>query len=122
MDELGVLPSCRDDILLALTEACTNVVDHSDDAHQYEVRLVLDEQRCTIQVKDAGGGFDHASRTDREPVDVDAEEGRGIALMQALVDRVSFVSEPREGTVVNLYKELVFEDGHPVSERLLARA
>ena len=119
MQELGVDPGCKGDILLALTEACTNVIDHSDDAHQYEVQLMLDERRCTIQVKDGGGGFDHAGRDEGRTVDLSAEEGRGIDLMNALVDKVSFVSEPCEGTIVNLYKELEFLDGHPVRERLL---
>ena len=119
MSELGVEPGCKGDVLLALTEACTNVIDHSDDAHQYEVQLMLDERRCTIQVKDGGGGFDHAARDEGRTVDLSAEEGRGIDLMNALVDKVSFVSEPCEGTIVNLYKELEFVDGHPVRERLL---
>ena len=119
MQELGVAPGCKSDILLALTEACTNVIDHSDDAHQYEVHLMLNEQRCRIQVKDEGAGFDHAGRDDSRTVDLSAEEGRGIDLMHALVDRVSFVSEPQEGTIVSLYKELEFVDGHPVRERLL---
>lgn len=119
MEELGVEPGCKGDILLALTEACTNVIDHSDDGHQYEVHLVLDEHRCTIQVKDEGGGFDHVARDEGRVLDLSAEEGRGIDLMHALVDRVSFISEPREGTIVNLYKELEFVDGHPVRERLL---
>lgn len=119
MSELGVEPGCKGDVLLALTEACTNVIDHSDDAHQYEVQLMLDERRCTIQVKDGGGGFDHAARGEDRTVDLSAEEGRGIDLMNALVDKVSFISEPREGTIVNLYKELEFVDGHPVRERLL---
>ena len=119
MSELGVEPGCKGDVLLALTEACTNVIDHSDDAHQYEVQLMLDERRCTIQVKDGGGGFDHTARDEDRTVDLSAEEGRGIDLMNALVDKVSFISEPCEGTIVNLYKELEFVDGHPVRERLL---
>ncbi|HEX4979276.1 MAG TPA: ATP-binding protein [Acidimicrobiales bacterium] len=122
MQELGVEVGCRSDILLALTEACTNVIDHSDGVHHYEVRLVLDEERCTIQVKDDGAGFSFAGRGGDQPLDLSAEEGRGIDLMHALVDRVSFTSEPREGTIVNLHKQLEFVDGHPVRERLIARS
>jgi serine/threonine-protein kinase RsbW len=119
MQELGVAPTCRSDILVALTEACTNAIDHSTDGHEYEVNLKLDEARCTIQVKDGGKGFDH--ERDRV-IDLDAEAGRGIDMMHALVDRVSFVSEPCEGTIVSLYKQLEFVDGHPVRERLLKAA
>ena len=117
MQELGVAASCRSDILLALTEACTNAIDHSADGHEYQVDLKLDEERCTIQVRDEGVGFD-TSRSGRV-IDLDAEAGRGIDMMHALVDRVSFVSEPCEGTVVSLSKDLDFVDGHPVRERLL---
>lgn len=118
MQELGVAPGCRSDILLALTEACTNAIDHSTDGHEYEVRLSLDEKQCRIQVKDEGGGFDVDGR--ERPGD-HSEEGRGIDLMQALVDRVSFRSEPMEGTIVNLSKNLDFVDNHPVTARLLRR-
>ncbi|HEX7165963.1 MAG TPA: ATP-binding protein [Acidimicrobiales bacterium] len=117
LQELGVASQCKSDILLALTEACTNVIDHSGGSHDYQVDLKLDEARCTIRVRDEGAGFDVDDT--QGTVDLTAEAGRGIDLMNALVDRVSFVSEPCEGTIVNLYKELEFEEGHPVRERLL---
>ena len=117
MEELGVAETCRGDILLALTEACTNVIDHSRNGREYEVCLTLDEHRCSIRVKDVGAGFDVSDHTG--PIDLTAEAGRGIDLMHALVDRVSFETAPEEGTVVHLYKELDFVDGHPVRERLL---
>ena len=117
MDELGVAPGCRSDVLLALTEACTNVVDHADEQHQYEVELTLNETRCTIRVKDAGRGFIPVARDG--VLDLTAESGRGLDLMHALVDRVSLTSMPEEGTIVHLYKELEFLDGHPVHERLM---
>jgi serine/threonine-protein kinase RsbW len=118
MTELGVVDGCRGDILLALTEACTNVVDHSVDGHDYIVQLMLDERRCTIDVKDEGQGFE----LDHKPPDLDlAENGRGIDLMHALVDKVSFTFEPQAGTIVHLYKNLEFVDDHPVRDRLLNR-
>ena len=116
MQELGITAMCRNDILVALSEACTNVIDHSANGRQYEVELTLDLERCTIQVKDTGGGFDV---DDHRTIDLEAEGGRGIGLMEALVDRVSFTSEPREGTIVSLSKHLEFVEGHPVLERLL---
>ena len=122
MHEIGITPSCRSDIVIALTEACTNVIDHATDDHDYRVDLKLDETRCTITVMDDGRGFDASDRNEKRVSnshDLDAEAGRGIDLMHALVDRVSFVSEPQEGTIVCLSKELEFVHGHPVRERLL---
>jgi hypothetical protein len=40
-------------------------------------------------------------------------------LMQALVDRVAFSVEPEDGMVVHLFKDLEFEDTHPIRQRLL---
>jgi hypothetical protein len=43
--------------------------------------------------------------------DSTAEEGRGIHLMRALVDKVEFTSRPQTGTVVHLEKALRWSDG-----------
>ncbi len=110
--ELGVEEECRGDIEIALTEACTNVLDHSGAADQYEVDVTLGEDDCVIRVVDTGRGFD--SEAPRALADVRAESGRGIALMHALVDRVKFESRPEEGTIVHLHKHLTYVDGAPV--------
>jgi serine/threonine-protein kinase RsbW len=125
LGELAVVDSCRSDIAIALTEACTNVVDHSSAAHPYEVNIRLTPERCSIGVRDPAASHtdldlgeleDPARRGQASP---DAETGRGIELMQALVDRVAFTVEPEDGMVVHLYKDLEFEESHPVAERLL---
>ena len=65
---------------------------------------------------DRGGGFDSTTKglADAEP---SAEDGRGIQLMRALVDKVTFTSRPQVGTVVHLEKQLTWTDGS-VIERL----
>jgi hypothetical protein len=45
---------------------------------------------------------------------VDAESGRGLMLMRALVDNVAFRSEPRAGAVVHMVKTLRFDRAHPL--------
>ena len=49
---LGVTKACAEDIRIALSEACTNVVDHSEAEDQYEVRLQVDGRRCEVRVID----------------------------------------------------------------------
>ena len=107
--EMGVEDSCTGDIEVALTEACTNVLDHAHPGAEYEVLLTLSKLDCVIRVIDEGPGFD--DRAPRAAADGGAEGGRGIALMQALVDRVRFESRPEAGTVVRLEKRLDFEEG-----------
>ena len=108
--KLGVLPDCVSDVEVAITEACTNVVKHSSDPQdEYEVTIAIDGHTCAISVSDAGPGFDHESpRASALP---SAESGRGIALMNALVDDVEFVSAPEDGTIVHLVKTLRVAEG-----------
>jgi serine/threonine-protein kinase RsbW len=110
---LGVTESVVHDIELALTEACTNVLDHAADADEYEVSAGIDDRVCVLEVVDRGGGFD-ASDLGHAEAPPAAEDGRGIQLMRALVDRVTFESKPQVGTVVHLEKTLEWEDGSPI--------
>lgn len=108
---LGVEPDCVDDLELAITEACTNVVKHSTDAlDEYKVSIEVDEARCEIKVTDAGMGFDHEARAGELAL-LSAESGRGISLMHSLVDRLKFVSRPEDGTIVHLVKNLRLTEG-----------
>ena len=112
MDALGVLPEVAADIELALTEACTNVLDHAQESDEYEVSAGIDGTACVIEVIDRGDGFDgSASLAHAEP---GAEDGRGIQLMRALVDKVTFTSRPMVGAVVHLEKKLEWQGDAPV--------
>jgi serine/threonine-protein kinase RsbW len=119
LDEVGVSPTCQSDIGIALTEACTNVLDHAtQDGEAYEVHIAIDDERCTIRVKDAGRGFDVEAAATKPRADVTAESGRGLELIRALVDHVKFISKPEDGVIVHLEKELEFDDDHPVRQAL----
>ena len=108
LDEVGAAEECMEDIAVAQTEACSNVVKHSGPGDEYEVRVEINEKKCVIRVIDTGRGFDWESLTDGDS-DTSAERGRGIQLMRALVDEVRFVSKPESGTIVHLEKALSFE-------------
>lgn len=113
LHELGVEAECVSDIEVALTEACTNVLEHSQAGDEYEVQVRLAERDCVIRVVDQGRGFDASAPVPR--AEDSAENGRGIALMHALVDQVKFESRPEQGTVVHLEKELEYVEGAPVT-------
>ena len=115
MRTLGVADECLTDIEIALTEACTNVLDHAVDGDEYEVLAGLNDSKCVIEVIDTGRGFD-AARLGHSEADPSAEEGRGIQLIRALVDRVHFRSRPETGMIVHLEKELHFKSGSPLQQ------
>jgi serine/threonine-protein kinase RsbW len=59
--KLGVDEDCVADLLLAVTEACTNVLRHSGPGRRYEVVATVGRNRCVLDVVDTGRGFDPAS-------------------------------------------------------------
>jgi serine/threonine-protein kinase RsbW len=108
---LGVAEECVGQIELAVTEACTNVLRHVEGTKaEYEVSVTVNEKQCDIRLVDAAGEiFDHEAHGHKE-ANLDAESGRGIFLMRAMVDELSFVSEPENGSVVHLVKKLELTD------------
>jgi len=119
MEEVGVADLCRADVLLALTEACSNVTAHSTTENEYEVTICIGQERCEIRVVDRGKGFD-IDLIELGRAEPEAESGRGITLMHALVDRIAFESKPQDGTVVHLEKALVYDETNPVRMALAA--
>lgn len=107
----GVSADSINDVEIAISEACANVIQHAVDSEGYEVTIELAADRCAITVLDRGEGFDAASVAEQR--DPDAEGGRGLTLMRALVDNLNFVSEPKTGAVVHMVKDLDYEEGHP---------
>ena len=104
-----------DDLLIAVSEACTNAMEAQASAGVDEpviVRCVLLAQanELAIEIEDrAGAGFDERTITPRpprhDPGHLDVERGWGIQLMRELVDRVEFDHTPT-GTVVRLVMSL----------------
>src|SRR5271170_4397430 len=60
LDMLGVHEECVADLLLAVTEACTNVLRHSGPGFRYEVTATVGRHSCVLEVVDHGRGFDPA--------------------------------------------------------------
>ena len=112
--ELGVEAEAIDDVALALTEAAATVVKHSGDGDQYEVQLDLENSLCEIRVVDTGHGFDSTSLA-VAMAGPSEEQGRGVALMAALVDSVRFESRPEAGTIVHLVKDLDLRPDGPLT-------
>ncbi len=112
---LGVEEDCADDLRLAVSEACSNVVLHASSDDEYEVKLRVDETRCTISVRDTGHGFDSAALSGVMP-SARSVKGRGVALMHAVMDSVDLESSPQAGTVVNLRRALIVRPGSMLAQ------
>ena len=165
LDALGVAPDCVSDILVAVTEACTNVVLHGGAARAYEVMASVGGSRCLLDVVETGARFDprrsvrvtegrrsaahraglarrsrprtagwltwHVYRprgwladsvVDPGPVSSESpsvahlpESGRGLQIMQALVDDITLRGGPGRGTCVSMQKELTWRSDAPLA-------
>jgi len=109
MEQVGVEETCVDDVELALSEACTNVLLHSGPGDQFVVRLDLEDRLGVLRIIDLGHGFDSAEVQATDDL-VEAEQGRGLGVMQAVVDRVDLTSRPEAGTIVTLEKVLSYSE------------
>ncbi len=108
LHELGVVTEVVDDIEIALSEVCTNVIDHAAVGESYEVELKVKNQDCEISVVDTGGGFD--TRATREGHDeTGLERGRGLPIVRAVMDQVAVRSGANQGTLVTLRKRLEYQ-------------
>ncbi|MFA1541364.1 ATP-binding protein [Actinomadura monticuli] len=104
---IGVSEDCVDDVLVATSEACTNVVQHARATGGYEVTGHVDDGMCLLKIMDSGRG-PRPAPADRGVL---SESGRGLKIMRALVDDLDIDSSPDSGTVVHLRKRLTWRDG-----------
>jgi serine/threonine-protein kinase RsbW len=90
LDGLGVPEDAAGDIQVALTEACVNAVRHATGSSEYFVSLKVGPGGCEVEIIDVGPSFDLRERQEADP---EAEAGRGLILMRALVDDFQFLRE-----------------------------
>jgi serine/threonine-protein kinase RsbW len=104
---LGVTPDTRADIALALSEACANVVLHAGLGEEYQVQVSAGDGRCVIEVVNTGNGAgDARTALNGEPVPPTAEHGRGLKIINAVVDNLQLTGNERNGVTVHFEKKL----------------
>jgi serine/threonine-protein kinase RsbW len=102
---LCVVDGCRYEIGVMLSEACANAVLHAD-GHEYRVHVDVDDQRCVIEVVDAGPGLDPAVLGSvRFPRGL-AQHGRGLALLGVYSDQLELHAVEPRGLAVKITKNL----------------
>ena len=107
------------DILLAATEACTNVLQHSGrEVRRYAVVTSLGTVGCQVEVADDGVGLGLREPEETDPLQIPVaqlpESGRGLAVMRACVDNVTLDSRPGRGTVVTMRKRISWPEDAPL--------
>jgi serine/threonine-protein kinase RsbW len=102
--DLGVNEDAYGNVLIAVTEAVNNAIQHGN---ALDVNLSVDvsvgdnENELCFDVIDGGNGFDYTNLPDpTAPDNIEKENGRGIFLMRSLADDVEF---SEGGRMVSIY-------------------
>ena len=94
------------DVVLAADEAFINAVSHADAADDpIRVTARVSESEASIEIRDGGGGFAFRRSDPPSVPDVRRANGRGVFLMESLMDEVS-VRSGRRGTIVRMVRHL----------------
>jgi serine/threonine-protein kinase RsbW len=108
----GLDPDRTDDLVVAVSEACTNALEAQQRAGvttPIEIGCRIVRAALEVVVLDRGNGFVPESIAPRPPLahpgHLDVERGWGIQLMRSLVDELEFIGTA-DGTVVVLRCDL----------------
>jgi serine/threonine-protein kinase RsbW len=98
-----------EDIKVAVSEACSNILCHSKigEGHIYRVACTVHDDRLEITVADDGVGFNadtyEAAAPSEECLQVG---GLGIYIIKTLMDDVKVTSEEGAGTLIQMVKHV----------------
>ncbi|MDQ6724770.1 MAG: SpoIIE family protein phosphatase [Actinomycetota bacterium] len=105
LEHLSLDESEVGDVLLVASELCSNAVRHaSGQPGALALRAWADADALVIEVEDDGPGMELSRRV--EDPDLDAEQGRGIYVVRALIDDLT-VRREGERTVVRAVRRAV---------------
>jgi serine/threonine-protein kinase RsbW len=108
----GILEATVENIILAVDEACTNIIKHAyklSPEGEIIIKINYDDEKFTVTIIDYGKSFE----PDRVPLP-DLQKyyrehrvgGLGMYLMKSLMDNVEYISVPGEYNQVLLSKNI----------------
>ncbi|HDR4483403.1 anti-sigma B factor RsbW [Bacillus sp. AF62] len=115
-----------EDMKIAISEACTNIVQHAykEDVGEIAIVFGLYENRLEIMVVDNGVSFDFNNLKRKvgpydisKPVEHLPENGLGLYLINTLMDDIQIMHDEGMTVLMTKYiqREQVENDGNPIS-------
>lgn len=114
--QVGMKPGITEDIMLAVDEACTNIIKHAYKSVQdgeILIKLRYDDHKFTITITDYGKSFHPESVPDPDLQKYYRQHrvgGLGMYLMKSLMDEVKYRSVP--GKYNEVYLTKYFNNSH----------
>jgi anti-sigma regulatory factor (Ser/Thr protein kinase) len=107
----GFAPSDRDTVLLAVTEAVSNVIRHAyRDRHDQPMELEVTASSGTLQIDLSDRGrFIDPSRIASRPLDDVRPGGLGVHLIRSTMDAVEYKQNAHGGTTLTLVKRATLD-------------
>ena len=100
-----------EDIKIAVSEACTNIIQHAytepDSVGDMAISCQIEEGKLEISVTDTGVGFDASAPKSKKVDGKDAQQfglGLGLTFIKSMMDDYSIESKHGQGTVVRMTK------------------
>ena len=94
------------DVVLAADEAFINAVSHAGGADDViRVSACVTESEASVEVQDGGGEFTYRRSHPRSVPDVRRANGRGVFLIESMMDEVG-VRSGRRGTAVRMARRV----------------
>lgn len=103
-NKIGFSVDDIEDMKVAVSEACTNAIKHSND-DKFSIVFNILQNGLNIEIKDNGKGY-NSNSISTPNLDEPKEHGLGLFIIQALMDDVSMESKEGEGTIINMTKYL----------------
>ena len=109
--DMGFPPEIQNEISISVIEACTNSLEHGNKCCPEEnVRVVMTvfPDRFQVEAIDHGEGFDFEEYMKHipDPADIAHLRGRGIYIMQHMMDELTYEMLPKRGIKATLVKYL----------------
>ncbi|MGA2402486.1 MAG: ATP-binding protein [Syntrophobacteraceae bacterium] len=105
-ERIGFEAKETDKLVLAVDEACTNVIRHAYDNSGDEriiVTFILGLDYLELTIRDFGSGADPATFRGRD-LDQIRPGGLGVHFIKSAVDKVEYVTPPGGGTLLKMIK------------------
>lgn len=93
-----------EDMKVAVSEACTNAIKHSED-NKVNILFNLLSDKLEIEIKDNGKGYNVES-IQKPDLSNPKENGLGLFIIQTLMDEVNIDSNGNKGTTIKMTKYL----------------
>jgi serine/threonine-protein kinase RsbW len=111
MADMNFTREARNEISISVIEACTNALEHGNECcPERNVRAAFEKlpDRLLVEVFDHGEGFDFEDYLKHipDPSNIHKLRGRGIFIMNSMMDVLSFEMLPTGGMKVKLEKML----------------